>query len=179
MRGRILDAAMDCFARKGFSGTTVADIEAAAGFSPRAGGTYRHFPSKRAMLEAAIDRATSASDDELAPEPTSLEAAAEDGLAELDRHRSLMRVMFRDLDQFPDLMDRVVDRLLEGPCRLVAERTAAVAPDVDAEAVALLLIGGLINYKVIETLVGKRPASIDEDRVVKAWASLYEAAVRS
>ena len=164
---------MRCFAAKGFSATTMADIEAAAGFVPRTGGTYRHFRSKEAILTAAIDAALAENDDVLAPVPTTLEGAARDGLAQLDRQRDLMRVLFRDLDQFPELMRRVAERLVKGPYRLVAERTAAVAPNVDAAAVAALMVGGLVNYKVIETIVGERPGGVDEERLVAAWAHLY------
>jgi AcrR family transcriptional regulator len=102
-RSRILHAAMRCFASKGYAATTMADIEAAAGFSPRAGGTYRHFDSKRAILESLIESVLEQSDDVLASVPTSLEGAARDGLAQLDRHRDLMQILFRDLDQFPEL----------------------------------------------------------------------------
>ncbi len=42
---------------QGISGTTIADIEREAGYSPRAGGVYRHYPTKKAMLEAVIDAA--------------------------------------------------------------------------------------------------------------------------
>ncbi|GAB4528829.1 MAG: hypothetical protein Tsb0010_11180 [Parvularculaceae bacterium] len=40
------------FGEKGFSGVTVGEIERAAGLSPRAGGFYRHFKSKHALLVA-------------------------------------------------------------------------------------------------------------------------------
>jgi AcrR family transcriptional regulator len=172
-KARILDAAMACFASKGYAATTMADIEEAAGFVPRTGGTYRHFKSKQAILEAAIDAHLAVNDDVLAPAPTSLEDAARDGLAQLDRQRELTRVLFRDLDRFPELMERVVDRLIQGPYRLVAERTAAVAPNVDAEAVAVLMIGALVNFKVIEALVGERPGGISEERLVDIWAKVY------
>jgi AcrR family transcriptional regulator len=172
-RSRILHAAMRCFASKGYAATTMADIEAAAGFSPRAGGTYRHFDSKRAILESLIESVLEQSDDVLASVPTSLEGAARDGLAQLDRHRDLMQILFRDLDQFPELQKRIVDRLFQGPYRLVAEHTAAVAPDIDAQAVAVLLVGGLINFKLIETMVGRRRRGVSEDRLVKAWAHVY------
>ena len=35
--------------------------------------------------------------------------------------------MLRDLDQFSDLQRKVIDRLLTGPIRVVADRTAAIA----------------------------------------------------
>lgn len=172
-RQRILEAASSCFAAKGYSATTIADIEAAAGLSPGAGGTYAHFGSKQAILEGVIDAVVDQPDEKLAPAPETLTDAALDGLAELDRHRDLMRLMFHDLDQFPNQMERVVDRLIEGPYRLVAERTATIAPEVDAEAVAALMVGALINFKVIETLAGKRPTDVSEERLASTWAHLY------
>src|SRR6185436_5898797 len=54
MRDRLLAAAVSLFNKKGFRETTVGDIEGAAGLSRRAGGFYRHFASKEAVLVAAI-----------------------------------------------------------------------------------------------------------------------------
>ena len=45
-RERIITEAMRLFAERGYRGTTVGDIEQAAGLSPRAGGLYKHFASK-------------------------------------------------------------------------------------------------------------------------------------
>src|SRR6185295_14014181 len=56
----IVTAAMDLFGRQGYHGTTIAQIEAAAGLSAGAGGLYRHFKSKRALLEEGLDRQASA-----------------------------------------------------------------------------------------------------------------------
>ncbi len=47
-RARLLDAARDAFAERGFHGTTTRDIAAAAGMSPAA--VYVHHRSKEAML---------------------------------------------------------------------------------------------------------------------------------
>jgi hypothetical protein len=63
--------------------------------------------------------------------------------------------------------------LITGPYRIVAERTAAIPPNVDAEAMSALLLGALVNYKLIDMLVGERPGSISEERIVAAWAHLY------
>ena len=49
-RQRILAAAVHCFARSGFHGTSMQEICAAAAMSP--GALYRHFPSKDAIIEA-------------------------------------------------------------------------------------------------------------------------------
>jgi len=47
--------AIDLFSRVGFNETTIGDIEAAAGLKPRAGGFYRHFESKQAVLFESIE----------------------------------------------------------------------------------------------------------------------------
>lgn len=48
LRTRILDAAVDLFARQGYEGTSVAQVVAAAGVAK--GGFYHHFPSKQDLL---------------------------------------------------------------------------------------------------------------------------------
>jgi AcrR family transcriptional regulator len=51
-RDRLLQAAADVFARRGYDGTRVADIAAAAGMSN--GALYAHFGSKAELLLAAL-----------------------------------------------------------------------------------------------------------------------------
>src|SRR4051794_41495878 len=51
---------MDLFGRQGYHATTIAQIEAAAGLSAGAGGLYRHFKSKRAVLEEGLNRQAAA-----------------------------------------------------------------------------------------------------------------------
>src|ERR1700722_5548608 len=53
-RERLLLAAADVFARRGYDGTRVADIAAAADVSP--GALYAHFGSKAELLVAALRR---------------------------------------------------------------------------------------------------------------------------
>src|SRR5438309_8346849 len=52
---RLLDAGLRLFAEKGFRGTTVGEIEAAAGLQPRRGAMYHYFATKQALLEAAVE----------------------------------------------------------------------------------------------------------------------------
>lgn len=51
-RDRILDAAIDLFARDGFDQTPVRRIAAAVGLTE--GAVYRHFPGKEAILDAIL-----------------------------------------------------------------------------------------------------------------------------
>ena len=53
-RERILDAALELFATQGFDATSTAQIERAAGLSPRSGALYKHFRSKDELLEVAL-----------------------------------------------------------------------------------------------------------------------------
>ncbi len=95
-------------------------------------------------------------------------------LDSMDQIRDLTRMVLRDLDQFPELLTPVVDRLLEGPVRAVSASMSNVAPGIDGDAMATLLVGALVNVKVIEALAGKRPAAVDEDRLIAAWSHLYQ-----
>ena len=176
-RSRVVAAALRCFARRGFDGTSLADIELEAGFSPGAGSTYRYFPSKRSMLEAAVADALAHADALSRTEPRSLGEAGRLALASMDQLQDLTRIVLRDLDQFPELLMPVVDRLLEGPIRAVAARMSAFAPGIDGEAMATLLIGALVNVKVIEALGGQRRGAVDEDRLLAAWTHLYRLAL--
>src|SRR5438128_2202472 len=54
-RERILDAAMDLFAQDGFTGTTISEVERRVGLAAGTGSLYRHFPSKEALLRAAVE----------------------------------------------------------------------------------------------------------------------------
>ena len=172
-------AALRCFSRRGFDGTSLADIESEAGLSPGAGSTYRYFPSKRAMLEAAVDDALVRADELVASEPRSIGEAGRLSLTSMDQLQDLTRIVLRDLDQFPDLLMPVVDRLLDGPIRAVAARMSAFAPGIDGDATATLLIGALVNVKVIEALGGKRPGAVDEERLIAAWTHLYRLALEN
>jgi hypothetical protein len=41
-------------------------------------------------------------------------------------------------------------------------------PDLDA--IAAVVLGSVINYRVLETLFGRPPGDVDEDRFIDAWA---------
>src|SRR6266536_1366316 len=124
-RQRILTEAMRLFGEQGYSATTIAEIEAAAGLSPGAGSLYRHFPSKRALLGAGVDRQIATGSDLVAligdqaafavlPLPERLAVIARAGLRRLDQERDLNRLLVRDLARFPDLLERMGDGEIRG-----------------------------------------------------------------
>src|SRR4030081_778705 len=109
-RQRIVDAAVDLFARQGYARTTVGQIEAAAGLTARAGGFYKHFPSKEAVLEGALEQETEGvdavvaglQDSPLGDSPAELRLLARVTMHELDSERDLLRIVMKDGEQFPD-----------------------------------------------------------------------------
>jgi AcrR family transcriptional regulator len=172
---RVIRAAITCFGAKGYAATRLADIERAAGLAPGSGGTYRHFTSKHAILEAVVDAIVGVPDDELAPPSPEIEQVAHEQLHYMSA--DMMRIFFRDLDDFPEQRQRIVDRMVTGPYRIVAERIAETNPTIDGEAFAAVMLGSLINFRVIEVLVGEGRNGISEDRFVAAWAQVYRSAL--
>ena len=112
--------AMRLFAERGFRGTTVGDIEEAAGLAPRAGGLYKHFRSKEEVLEAGIERQVSGIDliePALATLPlgdprAELMLIGRWTLDELGSEMPLMKVVQKDGDRFPELVAKVRDRII-------------------------------------------------------------------
>lgn len=97
-RQRLLDAAEQVFAEKGYHGTVVDDIIRVSDSSK--GGFYFHFPNKQAIflalvdklvprLAAAVDRAIAAESDPVAQ----LDAALRTVLETFGRHRQLSKIL--------------------------------------------------------------------------------------
>src|SRR5215210_7765022 len=120
-RERIVTEAVKLFAERGFRGTTVGDIEAAAGLSPRSGGLYKHFKSKEQVLKAAIERHVGEIEAirpalEMLPLGdlrAELTLVGRWALAELKAEQELMRIVQKDGDQFPELVAEVHERIID------------------------------------------------------------------
>ena len=125
-RLRIIASAMRLFGSKGFAGTSVAQIEGAAGLKPGSGGLYRHFTSKEQLLEIGMRERIEARDDLMrsmsVAEGTAmdvvLDRVARAGLARLDDERDISRILVRDLDTSPALLE--LFRMLS--CAPITER---------------------------------------------------------
>jgi AcrR family transcriptional regulator len=170
-KGRVLRAAAGCFAAKGYAATTLADIEEAAGLSVGAGGTYRHFPSKRAILEAVVDAMVEVPDEEIAPPGDDVEAIAHEMLDYM--RADLVRIFLRELDDFPEQRRRINERTIGTSYRVVAAKIAAANPDVDAQAAAAVLLGSLINFRINEVLIGSDANGVDRTRFISTWGAVY------
>lgn len=178
---RLLDAGVRLFSENGFRETTVGDIEAAAGLEPRRGAMYRHFPSKEALLEAALARhlETAMQTGTFAAELPSGDARA-DALAigrwlldSLDRERPVLRILEQDGDRLPGLREAyrtLVDGAYAAGRELLRRALGARARRSDVDALVVMLLGALVNFRRSTWTFGASPLGLDEDRFLSAWA---------
>lgn len=189
---RILREAMRLFAERGYERTSIADIQGAAGLAPGSGALYKHFPSKEAVLAAGMDdfvagaeRARELIRTVPGPAEDALGVLARAAMRMLEDDRDVLRIVYRELEQFPALRDQVRERRMQLTYAALAgwlrERAARGELRVeDAEATAAVLLGGITSFKVFQTLLGDAPAQLDEERFVHAWlrVTLHGLAVR-
>lgn len=182
-RQRILTAALDLFAARGFIGTSVGDVETAAGLSPRSGALYKHFPSKLALLEAALDERLRAIEEfdrriellDLGDLRAELTLIARWGLAELRRERQLARLVMKEGDRVPELSERFRDTIVHGGLALaehVLERHGAADLLPDPEAAAAALCSSLVGFSLQGALFGDDFTDVDDERLIAAWVEL-------
>ncbi|HEY9477439.1 MAG TPA: TetR/AcrR family transcriptional regulator [Microbacteriaceae bacterium] len=185
-RQRVLTEAMRLFGEQGYSATTVAQIESAAGLKSGSGGLYRHFASKQHLLEAGL-REQLASKQELMrfvadpgqlgqlPLRDRLMAVARAGLARLQAERDLNRIMLRDLRFFPELAELVRTEEIAGIQRALSAWLSVQidpAPELDWDALSAVLMNGVSHYWVLEDSLGSHPSGIDESRYLETLVDL-------
>lgn len=188
-RERIVAEALRLFAERGYAATSVAEIEAASGLSPGAGGLYRHFRSKEEVLAAAvrehitrtaaqIQRAGAV---EERPLVSRLRLAAVAGLAKMREEADLIRVLFRDLDKFPHLItemrEGIVNPLYDTIAKWLSGQPETVRMEEDWDAISLVLGGAIVNYWLAATALREPPKGIDEDRFIDGWTRLAMALI--
>ena len=185
-RDRVLAAAMRLFAEHGFAATTITQIEQAAGLSQGAGGIYRHFPSKVAILEAGVASQIASGADFVSmisdasalarlPLRERLLVVAKAGMRRLEQEGDLNRLVLRDLSRFPHLVDQVgrddIGRVFRAFAGWLADQPD-VSPDTDLEAIAIVLMGAVTHFWIMREIFGDHPAGVNEDRYLTATADL-------
>ncbi len=181
----VLDHAMRLFAERGYGATSVAEIQEAAGMKPGSGAFYKHFPSKKAVLDAGIgrfieDARISALELPEVEDDNLREALHGVGTIVLDRLRSdeaTVRIAWRDLSAFPEMEQRVVDERLQ----LAFARFTAWLQDAvdqghlevtDPPATAAVLLGSLVFFRLMDILLGESPGQLDDARFLDVWVDL-------
>ena len=183
-RERLIAAALELFAERGYEGTSVGDIETAAGLVPRSGALYKHFASKRALLGAAlaermdaIDRIDASMDSPPGDLEAELRLIGRLGLEELESERQLARIVMKEGDRFPeiaaDFHDAIVARGRAISIAWFSARAAALGIEVaDAEATAEVMADALIGRKLQSFMFGERLGQVEEERFLDAWVRL-------
>ncbi|MGH9194189.1 MAG: TetR/AcrR family transcriptional regulator [Acidimicrobiia bacterium] len=185
-RERIVREATRLFSDKGFERTTIPDIQAASGLSPGAGGMYRHFPSKEALLEEVVHRLVSSFEEraeKLAAEPSRdypedfLELLAKGALDEFAEGRDGVRIALRSLDHFPHLQREFREKRIQSANRALAawlesQVKAGRLRDHDSKAMAPVILGSLVSFRILEALTGERPVPVADKRFLAAWLDL-------
>lgn len=180
---------MRLFAERGFRATAVGDIEAAVGLQPRRGALYKHFPSKQALLEAAVrtyleSAATGAT--QVGQLGLTDAQRADRGLLrgivvslgrwfldEMDRLEDLTRVLEHEGGRLPELTAEVKTNMVDLSYRTAAKLIAAAAPETrDPEATAVVVLGSLVALRRTAWTFDFPPLGIDDDRALTAWVSL-------
>lgn len=175
-----IDAAMDVFWRKGYAGTTPADLTEALGIGK--GSLYNAFGSKHALFEQALRRyrdgqaaamveflgGTGPVKDRLR---NALRTLAEMDLADPDRRGCLAvntAAELGDTDEVAaDLVRRMLDRAEQAFRELIDEgqRNGEIEPGRDPAALASLLLNTVVGMRLL-VRVSTGPERLD--RVIDA-----------
>ena len=182
-RERLLDAAIKLFARQGYAETSIADIQRDCGLSAGSGALYKHFSSKRELLEAATRRFA----DRLANDRKRFDVNPGEGTEQvlrraatliwdgIEENSPLLRVIFRE-PAFPELADELWSAITENAYRGFASGLRVVVDAGmmridDPDATAAVLVASLAYYPMVGLLIGHTPGDIDRDRYLEAWIS--------
>jgi AcrR family transcriptional regulator len=181
-RDRLLGEALTLFATRGYAATSIADIQRAAGLAPGSGALYKHFTSKRALLEAAvthrIESIVAAREEYDAASPTGVEQAVRSAgrliRNNLAQSEDLLRVMLRESTELADLNEKTWKAITDNAYQrftneLIASNRAGRTNVPDPEATAAVAISALTYAATLRALTGHTPGDVDDDRFFEAW----------
>lgn len=186
-RARLIAESMTLFGRQGYAGTTVSEIEAAAGLSGGSGSLYRHFPSKEALLSAGIREQIAAGTELLnrieeaggagdAPLRASLTAIAVAGLRRLEQEQDFNRILIKDLSLFPELLDiartEEIARIHAVIAAWLRSHASPGSESKDWAAMATIIIGSISHFWLLRDIFGTHPADVDEERYITALVDM-------
>ena len=189
-RTRILAEATRLFATHGIKATTIAQIEEAVGLRRGSGGVHRYFATKdelvRGVLDAQLSRSSEVGAEAAAwdrPTPGQVpEFLARLGqlmLAHADENRDVALIMLREAHNLPPgLLEEHEVRNLDlayatTAAAIRASQAAVEVHDLDADAIAFLVVAPLVYYRLIEWATGHKVLDLDDDRIIAAWVDIF------
>lgn len=178
---RLREAALHLFSEQGYRETTVGDLEAAAGLAPRAGGFYRHFESKEALMVDLLEAYFEEVDSELGFEgmfplsdtKSELLLVGRVILNHAARHRPfrlMLRREGRNLPAVRKLMKRINQ---QGAYRELVpwlERKIGMRQDLESMTASIF---GTIFYLLYTEDHGDMPLGLDRESILESWATSW------
>ncbi|WP_232794208.1 MULTISPECIES: TetR/AcrR family transcriptional regulator [Pseudofrankia] len=171
-RDRILEAAMDVFAEAGFTGATISEVERRVGLAVGTGSLYRHFPSKEALLTAAVEREVTRLRAEMAERraaiPPSVDPVEhrlhvyEQLLADIRRFDRLFRLMLNEGDRVPELRAAIWTAL---------QRPVLTEPR-DEDVVDAIAVSALGGYHLFSTMQGHPFNGVGQEQFLRTLVDL-------
>jgi len=182
-REKLRQAALELFLERGYDRTSIADIETAAGLAPRAGGFYRHYPSKAALAaevgEASIieTRRDLGFDGVLPLGDTRAELVLiARGYARAFERQAPLMALIAEVRQVPEiraLEDRTDADLAEAFVEwLVSKPYGKGKSRADLVGLTLQIVGSWTFYLQKRGSPACPPALTDE-RMLESWADLW------
>jgi AcrR family transcriptional regulator len=178
----LLNAGVRLIAERGFASVSVGDIEEAAGFTRRGGALYKHFRTKDDLLSEAIARhveSLSQPDGVLALLPlpdlrSELHLIGRWVLARLSAEEQISKIIEKEAVRLPHLVETMRDHISEPGYTLLGAYfiQRGLSAVWDAEALAVLLLGSLINLRRSAWTFAKAPGDIEDERAVTTWVQL-------
>jgi AcrR family transcriptional regulator len=187
---RLLAAAMQLFAEKGYERATVGEIQEAAGLTFGSGALYKHFPSKEAVLTEGVERFVDHARQERAllgtldavPVADAMTVIANAAMASFDRDHDALRIVWRDLEGFPELQEKVRTERIRATFDEFAHwlgheaETGRLRPH-DSQAMAAVALSSLAFFQILKFLLHDTPGGVDEERFVGAWTDVFVGAL--
>jgi AcrR family transcriptional regulator len=185
LRDQLLEAAARVYAEVGYRGATTRRIALQAGVNEIT--LFRHFGSKDALLQEAIDRAGGALLGNALPETPSdpleeLTEWARSHIAALRQRRSLIRTCMGEIEEHPGLVSSSLEsppaqaaRMLVGYLRRLRELEITTA-EFSEEVAAALLMGALFGDAMGRDVVPEMFRT-DPDRSLTEYVRLFVRAI--
>jgi AcrR family transcriptional regulator len=190
-RERLVTEAMRLFGEQGYQGTSVAQIEEAAGLAPGSGALYHHFKSKEELLEAGIDRQLDRRS--AMRDIRSLFAGLGDLRIELTMLARYMLTVLDDETQMlhvasqvpADLSKRLTNAyaaLFEGLYAELADWMRGWVPGLskrDAAAVAAAGVNALYGKRAAGTFLRQSKAATSDEQYITEWTAIFAGRIES
>ncbi|WP_274651787.1 TetR/AcrR family transcriptional regulator [Paenibacillus humicola] len=178
-QARIVQAAIEIFAEKGFAASSTSEIAQRAGVAE--GTIFRHYKTKKELLLAIVAPTLTkliaplvlrdlnkVLDEEYDSLEQFLRAVIANRIEFLDKHQRIIRIAAQEISFHPELqehfknevMNRVLDRLRSVIERLKSEGKVAAMP---SETIIRLIGSSLFGYMMIRSFYGSREGAVWDD----------------